>query len=152
LLIVCCRVGDAAWGFDARDVVSVVPAVVRRPVPQAPPVVAGLVRWRGGLLPVLDLGVLLGGTPCRERLDTRILVLRRDAGLVGLRAERVTDTAEIPAESFLPSPIASPDAAWLGPVAMHEGELLQLVRPGALLTPDLAALLETAARAVEATP
>ena len=35
---------------------------------------------------------------------------------------------------------------------MHEGELLQLVRPGALLTPDLAALLETAARAVEATP
>ncbi|MBU6281091.1 chemotaxis protein CheW [bacterium] len=145
MLVVCCRVGDSLWGFDARDVETVVPSVALRPVPAAPAPVAGLLRFHGRLVPVLDLGVLAGGEPSREALGTRILVLRRPRGPVGLRAERVVDTVEIDPSRLATPPIDSPGARWLGGIAAEGGESLQLVRPSGLLPPEIEALLDAAA-------
>lgn len=146
MLAVCCRVGDSLWGFDAHDVETIVPSVGLRPVPGAPPAVSGLLHYHGGLLPVVDLGVLAGGGPCRDLLGTRILVLRRARGAIGLRAERVVDTIELDPSSFERPPIDSPAARWLGSIATDGGGLLQLVRPEGLLPPDVEDLLDAAAR------
>lgn len=147
MLAVCCRVGNAVWGFDARDVETIVPSVALRPVPSAPPAVAGLLRLHGRLLPVLDLGVLAGAGPCRDLLGTRIIVLRRPSGPIGLRAERVVDTVELDRSALERSPIASPGARWLGSIAIEGGGILQLVRPEGLLSPEIERLLASAAGA-----
>lgn len=147
MLVVCCRVGESLWGFDARDVETVVPSVALRPVPAAPPAVAGLLRLHGRLVPVLDLGTLAGGAPCREALGTRILVLRRARGPVGLRAERVVDTIEVDPSRLSKSPIDSPDARWLGSIGQEGENLVQLVRPEGLVPPEIEELLRAAAGA-----
>lgn len=144
MLVVCCRVRGARWGFAARDIAGVVPAVPLRPVPGAPPEVAGLLRRAGALVPVLDLGVLAGDGSCADRLGTRILLVRRGGGLVGLRAERVLESVEVDEAALVEPPIASPGAPWLGPFAASDGDLVQLVRTDALLPPALAALLDVA--------
>lgn len=147
MLVVCCRVGDSAWGFDARDVETIVPSVGLRPVPAAPAAVAGLLRLHGSLVPVLDLGVLSGGAPCRDLLGTRILVLRRARGPLGLRAERVVDTLEIDPADLARSPIDSPDAPWVGAIVPGDTGLVQLVHPERLLPPEIEDLLGTASEA-----
>ncbi len=147
MLVVCCRVGDSAWGFDARDVEAIVPSVGLRPVPAAPAAVAGLLRLHGRLVPVLDLGVLAGGAPCRDLLGTRILVLRRTRGPLGLRAERVVDTLEVDPADLSRSPVDSPGAPWVGAIVPGGTGLVQLVRPDRLLPPEIEDLLGTATEA-----
>ena len=94
MLVLTFRVAEVPYAVAVRRVVEVVPRVGLRALPHAPGHLAGLLRYRGGVVPVVDLGLLMGGAACRDRLDTRIILVdagRRGGGLVGLVAERVDD-------------------------------------------------------------
>ena len=59
--------------------------------------VAGVFRYRGQLVPVLDLCWLMHGQPCPARLSTRIVLVHSPdenglSHILGLMVERVTDT------------------------------------------------------------
>lgn len=69
------RVGEECFGWQANHVLEVQPAGHITRVPRVPHWVAGVVNVRGTILPVLDLGRLLGLT--QEGQDTS-----RDAYLV----------------------------------------------------------------------
>ena len=60
---------------------------------------AGLLRYRGGVVPVVDLGCCWAAAACRDRLDTRIILVDAGrggaAGLVGLVAEQVNDVRPV---------------------------------------------------------
>ena len=56
----------------------------------------GVFDYRGVVVPVIDLGVLLGGEACRDRLSTRVIVVDvRHAG-VDQHPETETDAAQPP--------------------------------------------------------
>lgn len=79
--VVAFEVDSARYGLEAVRVVEVVPSVPLRAVPGTVPGVAGLLRFRGRLVPVVDLGVLWAGRPTPARLSSRILVCElSDAG------------------------------------------------------------------------
>ena len=61
-------------------VVELVPRVELRPVPHAPAFLAGLLGYRGKVVPVIDLGVLLELAPCRGSLSTRIILVNDAPG------------------------------------------------------------------------
>lgn len=61
--------------------------------PAAPPVVAGVFRWHGRVVPVLRLDRLLGLAEARIGLYTTLLLLERDNGPVALAADRVLGIA-----------------------------------------------------------
>jgi CheW-like domain len=55
-----------------------------RAVPHAPGYLAGLLRYRGGAVPVIDLGLLMGDSACEDRLDLELLGQLGDGlGLLG---------------------------------------------------------------------
>src|SRR3954451_8554304 len=68
MLLLTFRVSDDLYAVAAERVVEVVPRVELRPIPHAPACLAGLFNYRGKAVPVIDLGILLGSTPCLERL------------------------------------------------------------------------------------
>ena len=74
----------------------------------------------------------MGRAACRDRLDTRILLVRREAAggdLMGLLAERVNELAEVdPARMALPASFLL-DAPYLGQVFETAAGLLQLIDP-----------------------
>ena len=83
--------------------------------------IAGVLDYRGGLVPVIDLSEVALGRASVRRLSTRIVVARhigpqRTERLVGLIAEGATELATVELEAFKPSGIAT-DNAYTGPIA-----------------------------------
>jgi chemotaxis signal transduction protein len=101
------------------------PALTR--VPGLPSWVAGVANWRGRILPILDLGSVLGGETDAAKPRSRLVVLV-DAGMrVGLLVDAIDTTVRLgdqiaPLPSALRSEVADlicgqrPDPA--GPVAV----------------------------------
>jgi chemotaxis-related protein WspB len=133
-------VAGQRYALDASRIVEVVPAVRLRTLPGTPAHVAGVFRYRGTMVPVIDVNQLLGGTPAAPRLSTRLVLVRYPAPtgedrVLGLLAERATDgLSELPGGT-MPSGIATPEAPYLGPLATDAGGTVQFVRVEHLL-PD----------------
>ena len=142
MLVLTFEVDGSPYAVPVIKVVEVVPRVALRPLPHAPDCFLGLLRYRGEAVPVVDLGLLMGRTACRDRLDTRILLVRREAagagGHLGLLAERVNELAEVdPGRTALP-PSFLLDAPYLGPVFETPTGLLQLIDPGRIAVAGVA--------------
>ena len=138
-------VAGQAYAVESRTVVEVLPLVPARPIPHTPAYVRGIFSYRGGLVPLVDLGLRLGGRPPAERLSTRVIVVEfappggGGPQRLGLVAENVIAIrAAEDAEAELPS-LQVPDAPFLGRLWRLPDGTIQLIDPARLLPADLAA-------------
>jgi len=155
-------VGPELYAVASRTVVEVLPLVPARPIPHMPPFVRGVFSYRGRLVPLVDLGLLLLGRPLHERLSTRVIVVGRPADpsnhaaaapLLGVVAENVVSfcTADATTPSLPAWHVA--DAPYLDRVLRIDGRTVQLIATEHLLPAALAAALtETPAAAGPAEP
>ena len=110
-------VAGRRYGIDTRRVVEVLPLIAARPLPKQPNEVRGLIRYRGRMLPALDLSQLISEVRCRDRLGTRTIIVRlaipaSDPALLGLVAEDVVGIA-----TAAPTAATPPEThGFLGPV------------------------------------
>lgn len=145
MLVLLLSLGDARYGLDAQHVVEVLPAVPLRALPHAGPGIAGLLAHRDGTLPVIDLVALATGHPSAPRLSTRVVLVRWPTSdgprLLGVLAESVTDTVELPDDVWQAPVIATPDAPWLGDTASLDGGMVQRLRLDGLVPAELRARL-----------
>jgi chemotaxis-related protein WspB len=75
MLLLTFRAAESLYAVDVARVVEVVPRVNLRRLPHAPAFIAGLFDYRGTVVPVIDLGTLLGSEKCRNQLSTRIVLV-----------------------------------------------------------------------------
>jgi chemotaxis-related protein WspB len=130
MLVLTFRVAEIPYAVVVRRVVEVVPRVELRAIPHAPGHLAGLLRYRGDAVPVVDLGMLMAGSPCPDRLDTRIILVDRGVGgLLGLVAERVDDVRSVDQSRRAVAGLEIDDAPYLGPIYETDDGLLQLIEP-----------------------
>ncbi|WP_287810045.1 chemotaxis protein CheW [Pseudomonas sp.] len=127
------RVGDQRFALAATDIGEVLPCVALKPVPQAPAWVAGIFAHRGRIVPVVDVGQLMFGTPASQRTSTRLVLVHYHTGpgqgnqRLGLVLEHATQTLRCPAQDFRPYGVSNREAPYLGPVREDEHGLLQWV-------------------------
>jgi purine-binding chemotaxis protein CheW len=113
------RLGGGRFALPMAAVAEVgrLPAVTR--VPGTPPWVPGVVNWRGRILGVLDLRVLLG-VPTEDAGDqTRLVVLTSGGLSVGVVAERVEGVLEVDLTALEPPLLTLPAEAG----ALLEGQM-----------------------------
>jgi chemotaxis-related protein WspB len=156
MLLLMFTAGGNQYAVDVARVVELVPRVELRKVPHAPVFLAGLLGYRGKVVPVIDLGLLLDGGPCRDCLSTRIIVVNDSPGhqnrwnqhressheqtrkapaisipapnLLGLIAEQVSDLTYIRSEQIIPAPVQLPQTSYLGPIVQTDlGLIVQLI-------------------------
>lgn len=143
MLALSFRAGHAHLALPARDIVEVLPRVPMRQPTLAPPAVVGLLPFRGSLMPVVDLCLLVAGRAAALQLGTRIIVVRiggdATARLLGLLAEDVSELVE--AAATTPG-LTLPEHPWLGPHLSDRAGLPQLVAPAELLPEALIALFQ----------
>lgn len=136
------RLGDDLCALDAREVVEILPLVKTRPLPRAPAGIAGLIDYRGTVLPVVDVSLLALGRPHAEFLSTRIVVVHYASGrLLGVIVEHATEMFRCAPDDFVPSGVTSDGARYLGPVKTDARGMIQRIEVAALLTPAVAAAL-----------
>jgi len=143
MLLLCFSMGGGRFAMDASDVLEVVPLVELEKVPGAPEYVAGIMRYHGRAVPVVDLCVLGVGRPAKELLSTRIILARYradDGGEreLGLVAERVTETILVDPKSFVLTGVSLKEADYLGKVVYDDEGMIQIV--------DVAGILPETAR------
>ena len=143
MLFVVFRAGGRRYALEASSVVEVVPLVKLTPLPHAPPSLRGLFRFRGFIVPAVDLSVLTGGEPARELMSTRILVTRVDGHgegrerFVGLVAEGVTGTLLRPEGPSQATGISLPEAPWLSGVLPDGEEMVPCLSASRIVPAEL---------------
>jgi purine-binding chemotaxis protein CheW len=89
-------------------VVEIVPYTEPSRLPNAPPVVRGVVGIRGNVVPALDLGRVLGfGETAITRRSCLVLVemiVREETTVVGIVVEKVSEVADVPASALVAPP------------------------------------------------
>src|SRR5580698_4666195 len=75
MLLLTLKAGANHYAIDVARVIELVPRVELRTIPHAPPFLAGLLGYRGKVIPVIDLGLLLDSEPSRDCLSTRIILV-----------------------------------------------------------------------------
>ncbi len=146
MLFVTFQAGGNRYALEARRVIEVVPWAALRSVPDAPDTIAGLLNYRGLCVPVVDLCRLLSGGPCRRQWGARLILTpyrSRDGRerVVGLLAERVTETITREAADFAQSGLCAGPALEHGPLAAEADGFIQRVELERLLAGALEALL-----------
>lgn len=139
MLVLMCHGGANRYAIDAASVIEVVPFVNFDPVANSPDWLAGVFACRGVATPLVDFTLLLSGSPCPRRWNSRIILARFDANdmpnQLGLLAERVT-TAEIDERARATTTEASSAMEALGPILFDERGMFQLVDLSRLLSAE----------------
>lgn len=152
MLLLIFQAGRQTYGLNVRSVLEVAPYPECTPLAHAPAWAAGLIRWRGHPMPVIDLSALLTGTPALPLLSTRLIVVDYETGNgrmhpLGLVAEKAVETVPLEDARQQPRQIAVPDAPYLAGASEVAGRLIHHVNIGDLLPAPVRALLFPAAEA-----
>jgi purine-binding chemotaxis protein CheW len=133
-LALLCRARDRLCALPLEHLVETMRPLPVTPVPGAAPFVRGLSLIRGGPVPVVDLGALLGA---REQAEpTRFVTLRIGDRRVALAVERVVGIQQLPSVlTTLPPVLADAPAEFVSAIGAVDAELL-LVLQALRLVPD----------------
>ena len=126
------RLGSGRFAVPMTNVAEVgrVPSLTR--VPGLPSWVAGAANWRGRIMPVLDLRLLLGAHTAHAERSSRILVLATASATVGLLVDEVLATTVIASDEMAAFPASLPVAA----AGLLGGQLARSDGPVAVLDVD----------------
>lgn len=92
------------FGVGVQKVQEVIRFQEMTRVPQAPPVVGGLINLRGQIVTALDLRRRLGLREREAGQRPMNVVVRTDDGVVSLLVDEIGDVVEVDQESFEPPP------------------------------------------------
>ncbi len=146
MLFLVFQVGSDRYALDTSRIVEVIPYLALKQVPQSPKGVAGLFNYRGQPVPALDLCDLMLDHRARERLSTRIIIVRFPLApgqdrLLGLIVENATETIRKNANEFVESGMRIGNAPYLGPVIMDGKGVIQWLHEHRLLEESVRDLL-----------
>lgn len=145
------QTGSDGYLLEAARVAHVLPMLQMKRLPGATASVAGIVDYQGAPVPVLDLCELFLSRPATAHLSTRLILIpvaacgvtgaRGNGRLVGLMAEKVSDTIRLGPQDFISQEIRSAGAPYLGVMTRAGGRLWQRIELPQLLSADLLATL-----------
>ena len=146
MLFLVFELGSDRYALDVSQVAEVMPLVRVKQVPRAPQAMNGLFNYHGVPVPVIDLSQLTLARPSKRRLSTRLMLVHYpdETGathLLGLIAERVSETVRHEASEFVASGITNAGAPYLGPVVSDARGLLQWIDVRTLLPPSFRDML-----------
>ena len=148
MLFLLFELGNDRYALDVRQIAEILPLLGVKQIPRAPEAMTGLFNYRGAPVPLIDLSQLTLGRPSARRLSTRIVLVNYpdEAGhthLLGLIAERATQTARHDPSDFVASGVTNAGTPYLGPVMTDARGLLQWIDVRTLLPPSVRDLLFT---------
>ncbi len=152
MLLLTFTAGSKPYAVDVSRVVEVLPKLELRIIPHAPALLAGLLNYRGKVVPVIDLGLLLGTAPSRNLLSSRMILVNDAPGIqnrgdvdpaqpsdhsrtapgrapafLGLLAENVSDLTYIRPEQLIPAPVQLLNAPYLDAIVRTDHEIVPLI-------------------------
>ncbi len=128
------NIGPNEYGLE----VDLVQEVIRPPqitrAPRVPRFIKGVINLRGSIVPVLDVGELLGHRSEEIRIYKRVIIAHQHDITLGLLVEGVKEVAYIDVSSEIPASAEQKESLYLKGIGKLGERLVLLI--------DLAGLLE----------
>lgn len=93
---VICRIGGEEYGISVTEVVSIEKAREITSVPEASAYLLGVIDLRGRIVPIIDLGNILGGSGREKTESTRYIVVQLGDQMIGFAVDEATDIIDVP--------------------------------------------------------
>lgn len=105
---------------------------------------AGFLNYRGQIVPVIDMCLLLKGKPCKIRLSTRIILTEYagnngDMNLLGLMTQGVSGIVRKSEKDFSPSSSGADMPLYFGGISMEDSKIIQYIDLGQIVAQELKA-------------
>lgn len=126
-------VGESPYGIDCQNVLEIIPSVNLRKQQSACDFMAGIVKFYGQQLPVIDFCRLMTNTPCPSCFHTRIAILSlleqgNDMPSFGLIGEKMVEVVEIDKSKISERSLIFGKAPYLGNSVDAQGRTIQLIK------------------------
>jgi chemotaxis-related protein WspB len=146
MLMLLFNLADGQYAVPVSEVIEVTPRVNLEQIARAPDYIAGLFNYRGQHVPVVDLCQLIHQHSCTDSFTTRIILVNFPLAtgkthMLGVLAERVTDTVRVTDDAFTPTGLSMDDTPCLGIAANTDQGLLQKITISELLPASVQAQL-----------
>ncbi len=142
MLLLLFSIGDGRYGIEATQTLEIWPVLPLKPIPRTPDYIAGLASCKKRLVPVIDISKLYTGKPVSSRISTRIILtkikgINNREHVIGIVAERVTDTVNIDMAPEASIGIRMENGSLMGQELLFNGQLIHKINVDNLLPPDL---------------
>lgn len=130
------------FSIDINSIAEIIPLVELKRAANTPDYIAGLCNYRGNIIPVVDLSMLIAGKEAERMLSTRIIIVKyisEDGGekLLGLLAERVTETMHCDSEMFQTQGIETLKNDFLGDIMLRESNIIQNINVSKIIPGEM---------------
>ncbi len=145
MMLLLFNIDGERYSLSVADVVELVPYVSLQNLPKAPEHIAGLMNYRGNIVPVVELSVLICGRPVKRLMSSRIILIKpvkEENRYIGLLAENVTEAIKIDEATFTDTGVSSDTSAFVDKIAMDEAGMIQVVNISKLLPDDVKVMLQ----------
>ena len=144
LRLVCFALGTQELALPIADVRETLPVPPITRVFLVPACLAGVFSLRGDIVPVIDLGILLGLPATVAGDDSKIVVIDHAAGVAGVVVDRLRELRTVEAALDPPPANLSSEIAGLlaGVIATPTGSVRVLDARAVLTAPPLRALAQ----------
>lgn len=136
LRLVCFELRGQELALPIADVRETLPIQPITRVVLTPPAIAGVFSLRGDIVPVIDLGVLLGLARTEITDEARIVVLNHEQTAVGIVVERLRDLRTIDTLEPPPPHLPPSVAGLLAGIAATDTGTVRVLDARAVLTAD----------------
>lgn len=132
MLMLLFQVGEDRYALDSSFIIEVLPRVPLQTLHQVPEFVAGVLNYRGAIIPIFDLCQWIRGTSSISSLSTRLIMFQHpllDASIpyVGLIAEGITETLNINPSDLINSGIQNNQGKYLAGFIQRNQEIIQCI-------------------------
>jgi chemotaxis-related protein WspB len=128
-------IGDDRYVIAINRIAVIAPSVNLKSMPYLPDYAAGLLNYRGILVPVIDLCQLFLSRPCVRMLSTRIIVTTIKSTIgegdieVGFLVENATETFSAEDDEFIEPGMRNPEIPFVGAVAHDDEGMVTKITP-----------------------
>ena len=106
------RVGEVVYALDVAHVREVVRWQAVTPLPQAPRLIEGVIDLRGAIVPVVDLGRVLGMSPVATGRTARIAIVAESGLVMGLVVDAALSVMSVAASELEDPPALATQAGY----------------------------------------
>lgn len=145
-MLITFHIGPGRYAMQVGSIIEIIPLINLEEIPLTEKYIKGVFNYRGNPAPVLDLCQLYAGMPYEDKMSTRIMIVRfmdenNNPHVLGLIAEKITESLNMGIEQFKTSGINVEGAPSLQGVASDENGLIQLVDANKILPAHIASTL-----------
>jgi len=142
MLLLQFQIDDDIYAFDVHSIVEVAPFVELKQIPYAPHKIAGVFNYRGKLIPVINLSIIIKNKSINEIMSTRIIIVNFNSEkygnkIVGLLAENVTETITCTKKDLQQQSIKIEKAPYFTDILVRGLQMIQIIDINKLISNEI---------------